>query len=175
LIRFQKFIEYESQRDFKAVEVSSAFNRIDIVDVSINRFVIAVVVLEREFGHNAVVFAFDKRRFRRNDVFPFVEIGYEVADAAVKFKDDLFRCFEPLVAEYDRNAAVQKREFAQALCKHVEIVCRRFGKNRFVGFPAYLRAVSVDRPDFLHFRLGYTDFVPLKPAFTVGIDRRFHP
>ena len=101
----------------------AAFNRVDVVGVGVDGFVVAVVVLHGDFRFKI---GFDGLEV--DDVMEGVLIGVQMGDELLQTAEivvDLFaRHIRPHVAQGDADAGVQEGEFAEAVLQDVPFVFR---------------------------------------------------
>ncbi len=70
----------------KADEMRAAFDGMDVVDISKNIFVVAIIVLQGNFDRHALAFALEVDRLVHDRLACFVKILDELRDAALKLK-----------------------------------------------------------------------------------------
>ncbi len=118
-----------------------AFHRADVVGVGVDDFVVAVGPLQRALDDVAVAFAVG-RDDRRERFFVFVEPLDERDDAAlveIRLLFGLFALFDAFVAQRDAQAAIEEREFAQALLERAPREVERLEDLR-IGLEPLIRA-----------------------------------
>ena len=101
----------------------AAFNRVDVVGVGVDGFVVAVVVLHGDFR-----FEIGLDRLEVDDVMEGVFIGVQMGDELLQAAEIVINLFAwhicPHVAQSDADAGVQEGEFAEAVLQDVPFVFR---------------------------------------------------
>ncbi len=151
----------------------AAFDGVDVVGVREDLLGVRVGVLHRDFDVDSVALGV-RRNDRMQRVFLFVEPFDERDDAAVELVVALARLFAALVAQRDREAAVEERELAQALLQDVPVKLGDF-EHLAVGKEPLDRSGAFDAADLLELLHGDAalELHFVEPA--VALDARHHP
>ena len=113
-------VDRAGERGTETREVGAAFVGVDVVREGEHQLRVAVVPLQRDLGFDAVLGTAHEDRLVVDVGLVLVQVLDERDDAAVVL--ELVALAVTLVVERDQNAAVQKRQFTQALGERVEAV-----------------------------------------------------
>jgi hypothetical protein len=137
-------VDAARQGGLEAGEVRAAFVRVDVVDEGEDRLVVAVVVLDGELDPDIVAFGVDIQDLGVQRLLVLIEVLHHLPEPALGVEGlDLGRIVT-LVGQRNRDALVQKREFAQAAGEGGVVVVQ-VGEDLRIGFEVDLRP-AVTRP-----------------------------
>src|SRR5262249_11819933 len=151
-------IQAARQRGLKANQVRSAFVGVDVVSEGENLFLIAVVVLHRDFKIDAVTYTLEIDHLVMQNRFVLIEMLNEGDDSTGVL--ELVLLFGFLGFDRDQNAFIQECEFAKALRKNIETVFRGF-KNLYIGLERHFGAAAIRMTGDFELRLRYPALVVL--------------
>ena len=133
-----KFVKHAGQRGFQAFLVGAALRGVHVVGKRKDQLVVAVAVLQSNFGHSAVGFAFhiDDLRVQRGQVALFMQILHKAAHAALiahgflrRYTVVFLNAFGALIRQGNAHTGVQEAFFPQALEQDLIIVFGGFGEH----------------------------------------------
>ena len=157
--------------------MGAAFDGVDVVGITVNVLRGAVVVLQCDFHIDAVAFAMKVDHIGIEDGFVHIEHRDEFADAALVMKFLAAR-FPALLGTFvdqsDVNAAVEKRQFAEALGEDVPDV-DRVREDGAVGFERHLGAAFAGGAEIVERDGGHAALEPDRMDSAVAVDFHFHP
>ena len=172
-------VDGSGQRRSETDQMASALDCIDVVRERVDRFVVGIVVLDRDFDCDFATSPFREGAFIRNENGLFVKWGARSVQVLNEGDDsalvtEIVFFIVVLVLDDDADAGIEKREFPQPLGERVEGKLRA-RKDLGVG-------VEGDgRPGFCRFSrilersLGHAAFIGLPPDFIFAADLEIEP
>src|SRR5690625_13248 len=118
--------------------MGTPFAGIDIVDVGVDVFSVAIVVLHGNFYRYIIHLTLNMDGFIHKRVTGGVEVAYKIfyATRIMKSGAVVFQFFIPFVCKYNSDFRVQEGKFPHPVCNDVEHKLSGLGKNLRIRFKA---------------------------------------
>lgn len=166
-------VDDAGQRGLEARKMGSALERVDVVGVGVDGGGEGVVVLHGNFDIQPVLrlVHIDHRMER---FFPFVEHGHEFGDSAF-VEEDLFPFLSfPFIGQRDADAAVEERQFAEAVFQDLPLV-DRCGEDLLIGFEDHGCSAVGNGSELFQRLHGHAPFESDLIRHSAPVDLDLHP
>src|ERR1051326_7127648 len=161
------------QRAAESAEARAALDVGDRARVRKNLFVVAVVVVDRDLGHDAILLLVEVDRLGVDRVFVLAQVLDELGDAALEL--ERLSLVVALVLERDVEARVEERQFAETVRHDVPLELARQRENLRVGHEGDLGASRFRLADHRHLRYGFPALEPHVIDLSLALDLGLEP
>ena len=154
--------------------MGTAFRRRNIIDETVNIFIVAVIMLKCNFHKYTVFFAFTVNNLIIQRCIGLIQISHILADTAFIVERGQNRLFLTDICQRDTKSLCQKSNFSQTLFQYF-IIKNCFFKYFFIRQEMDRCSSLLCRTDLLQFTHDFTAFITLIIFITIYINIDFKP